>query len=239
MIPRQGAALITGGAKRLGRGMALSLAARGYDLVIHYQSSQAEAELLQAQVKDFGSSAHLLQGDLKDPHFIKSLIADAQALCPALNLLVNNASVFYPKSLEQTEPQHLDEFYDLHLKAPLLLSRDFARLCGQGQIINLLDSQILKNPINYLPYILSKKSLQDLTLLSAKALGPRIRVNGIAPGYILPPVEGNPDDSQQWLEQTPLARTGELTDITQALEMLLDQSFLTGQILWLDGGRRL
>lgn len=239
MMPRQGAALITGGARRLGRAMALCLAARGYDLVIHYNNASAEAETLQREVGDFGATAHLLQGNLADPEFMQGLVPTALAFCPNLNLLINNASVFFPKTLAETDLETLDLFLGMHLKAPLILSRDFARLCGKGQIINMVDSLALKNPTTYLPYILSKKSLVDLTELCAKALGPRIRVNGIGPGYILPPVAGNEDVGERWIKRTPLQRSGAVTDITAALEALIDTPFLTGQILWVDGGHRL
>ncbi|PKL76090.1 MAG: short-chain dehydrogenase, partial [Candidatus Melainabacteria bacterium HGW-Melainabacteria-1] len=197
------------------------------------------AQLLQREVADFGATAHLIQGDLTDKDFAQGLIKAAKVECPHLNLLINNASVFFPKTLDQTDAEVLDLFMDMHLKAPLLLTRDFARLCGSGQVINLVDSLTLQNPINYLPYILSKKSLVDLTELSAKALGPEIRVNAIAPGYILPPVEGNEDVGERWIKRTPLARSGAVTDVTDALDALLDTPFLTGQILWLDGGHRL
>lgn len=239
MMPRQGAALITGGARRLGRAMALCLAARGYDLVIHYNSAEADARLLQTQAAEFGATVHLIQGDLGDRGLMESLIAQALIKCPELNLLINNASVFFPKTLEETDIETLDLFFDMHLKAPLVLSRDFARLCGRGNIVNLVDSLTLKQPTGYLPYILSKKSLVDLTELSAKALGPAIRVNAIGPGYILPPVAGNEDVGDRWIKRTPLARSGAVTDITAALEALLDNPFLTGQVLWVDGGHRL
>lgn len=239
MSQRVGSALITGGAKRLGRAMALCLAARGYDLVIHYNSSSQDAEDLQADAAEFGATTHLLQGDLSSVDFMQSLIHSAKMQAPNLNLLINNASVFFPKTLEQTTPEDLDLFYNLHLKAPLLLSRDFARLCKQGNIINLVDTQIQSNLIEYLPYILSKRSLADLTTLSAKALGPDIRVNAIAPGHILKPVEGNPDFDQSAVNDAPLRRMGSVTDITAALESLLDNPYLTGQTLWVDGGLRL
>lgn len=241
--PRQGAALITGGAKRLGRAMALALAARGYDLVITYKSSAADAQTLQREAAEFGAAVHLIAGDLSDKAFVAELIKQAVALAPQLNLLINNASVFYPKRLDETDDDLLDLFFAMHLKAPLLLSRDFARHCAEaghsGQIINMVDSMVLKNPTTYLPYILSKKSLLDLTELSAKALGPAIRVNAIGPGYILPPVEGNDDVGEKWIRQTPLARSGAVTDIAAALYSLLDNPFLTGQVLWVDGGHRL
>lgn len=239
MMPRQGAALITGGARRLGRAMALNLAARGYDLIIHYNSAAEDAQALSEEASNFGAEVHLVQGDLSDASFMQNLLPQAKLLCPHLNLLINNASVFFPVSLAETELDTLDLFLSMHLKAPLILSRDFARLCEQGNIINMVDSLTLKNPVTYLPYILSKKALVDLTELTAKALGPQIRVNAIGPGYILPPVTGNADVGERWIKRTPLQRSGEVTDITAALNSLLDNPFLTGQILWVDGGHRL
>ncbi len=239
MMPRQGAALITGGARRLGRAMALNLAARGYDLIIHYNSAEEDAQALSEEASNFGAAVHLVQGDLSDASFMQNLLPQAKLLCPHLNLLINNASVFFPVSLAETELDTLDLFFSMHLKAPLILSRDFARLCEQGNIINMVDSLTLKNPVTYLPYILSKKALVDLTELTAKALGPQIRVNAIGPGYILPPVTGNADVGERWIKRTPLQRSGEVTDITAALNSLLDNPFLTGQILWVDGGHRL
>jgi len=239
MKARAGAALITGGAQRLGQAMALCLAARGYDLVIHYHRSEAAAHALQAEVAEFGARASLIQGDLSQRSFLEGLLQQALAAEPGLNLLINNASAFYPKTLLETDLETLDVFFDLHLKAPLVLTRDFARAGLQGQVVNLIDTQVQKYPVQYAPYILSKKALSELTLLSAKSLGPEIRVNAIAPGYILKPVAGNPDDAEHWLQRTPLQRIGQITDITQALESLLDNPFLTGQILWVDGGARL
>ncbi len=236
---RQGTALITGAARRLGRSMALSLASQGYDLILHYHQSHAEAEVLQHQLADFGATAHLVQGDLQEISFVENLIQQAHVLAPDLNLLINNASIFYPQSLIETDVATLNAFMHMHLTVPMVLSRDFAKFCQQGQIINLIDSQVAKYPTDYAPYILSKKSLMELTLLSAKSLGPAIRVNAIAPGYILPPVAGNKDDGERQIKRTPLARMGNITDITQALTTLVTQSFLTGQIMWIDGGHRL
>ena len=239
MKPREGTALITGGGRRLGQAMGLALAARGYDLIIHYRNSAEGAQQLQADAELLGSKVDLIQGDLSQRDFMETLIPKSKNLAPNLNLVINNASIFYPKSLAETDIETLDAFMDLHLKAPLILSRDFARDCGKGQIVNLVDTQVQKQPIDYLPYILSKKALTELTYLSAKSLGPNIRVNAIAPGYILPPIEGNEDQSDFWIQRAPLKRMGAVTDITAALESLLDNSFLTGQVLWVDGGFRL
>lgn len=242
--PRSGTALITGGAQRLGRAMALSLAARGYDLLLHYHHSQAEAATLAAEVKEFGAQSALLQADLSDPEAASQLLPQAQAQAPelaaGLNLLINNASIFYPCSFAETSLQELQKNFQLHFQTPFVLTQAFAAHCEAvghaGQIVNMLDTQVRKNIVSYTPYLLSKKALTDLTLLSAKALGPRIRVNGIAPGHILEPIGNNPDPSEQVRQKAPLKRTGDVTDITAALAALLDNPYLTGQILWVDGG---
>lgn len=243
MTARAGAALITGGAKRLGRAMALALAAQGYDIVLHYHRSQAEAEALVADLESFGAQVHLLQADLQDMQAVRALLPQATALAPALNVLINNASAFFPKPFADTDEALLDLFFDLHLKTPFLLTQAFAQHCQQadllGNVVNLTDIHIQKNPTDYMAYILSKKALSDFTALAAKALGPQVRVNAIAPGHILKPVEGNEDQSDRAREKAPMRRTGNVEDITQALMSLLNQSYLTGQTLWVDGGLRL
>lgn len=243
MTARAGAALITGGAKRLGRAMALSLAAQGYDVVLHYNHSQAEAEALVPDLESFGARVHVLQADLQDMAVVKSLVAQAVEKAPHLNVLVNNASAFFPTAFQDTDEALLDLFFDLHLKAPFFLTQAFAQHCQQAQIlgnvVNLTDIHIQKNPTAYMAYILSKKSLSDFTALAAKALGPQVRVNAIAPGHILKPVEGNEDQSDKAREKAPMRRTGNVEDITQALLSLLDNTYLTGQTLWVDGGLRL
>lgn len=239
MSARQGTALITGGGRRLGASMGLALASWGYDLIIHYRSSDQGAQELQAEAADFGAQAHLLQGDLSARDSLRGFMAQALELAPNLNILINNASIFYPKSLQETDEDELDKFMDIHLKAPLILSRDFARLAGRGLIVNMLDAHLQKVVPSYLPYQISKKALLELTLHCAKALGPEIRVNAIAPGHMLPPIEGNEDKGEARRAKTPLGRLGSPADITQALKTLVDSSFLTGQILWVDGGLRI
>ena len=244
MTARSGTALITGGAKRLGRAMALALAAQGYDIALHYNQSETEARELATALEKFGAQVHLFSADLRDMQAVKQLVPQVAAAATApLNVLINNASAFFPKAFEDTDEALLDLFFDLHLKAPFLLTQAFAQHCAQaeqkGNVINLTDIHIQKNPVNYMAYILSKKSLSDFTALAAKALGPQVRVNAIAPGHILKPVEGNEDQSDRAREKAPMRRTGNVEDITQALLSLLENSYLTGQTLWVDGGLRL
>jgi pteridine reductase len=230
------AALITGGARRLGQALALALAARGYDIALHYHASQAEAEALAAVLDShYGRRCVLLPGDLCSDDVMLRLIPQARAAFPDLDILINNASIYFPTPVAEVTLESFDAFHQLHVRAPFFLSQAFAQ-GGRGHIINLVDAQNRLNLPAYLPYQLSKKSLQDMTVMLAKALGPEIRVNAIAPGYILPPPAGNHDDKTHPI---PLGRTGQITDITAALYALLDQPYLTGQTLYVDGGQTL
>ncbi len=244
MTTRAGTALITGAAKRLGRAMALALAAQGYDIALHYNGSEAEALELKPALESFGATVHLLQADLRDMQAVRQLVPQAIDLATApLNVLINNASAFFPKPFAETDTELLDLFFDLHLKAPFLLTQAFAAHCQTtdvlGNVVNLTDIHIQKNPTAYMAYILSKKSLSDFTALAAKTLGPQVRVNAIAPGHILEPVAGNEDQSDVARQKAPMRRTGNVEDITEALLSLLNNSYLTGQTLWVDGGLRL
>ena len=244
MTARAGTALITGAAKRLGRSMALALAAQGYDIALHYNGSEAEAQQLKPALEVFGATVHLLQADLRDMQAVRQLVPQALAMATApLNVLINNASAFFPRSFAETDAELLDLFFDLHLKTPFLLTQAFAAHCQTadvvGNVVNLTDIHIQKNPTAYMAYILSKKSLSDFTALAAKTLGPQVRVNAIAPGHILEPVAGNEDQSEVARQKAPMRRTGTVEDITAALLSLLGNSYLTGQTLWVDGGLRL
>lgn len=232
-----GAALITGAARRLGRALALYLASRGYDIVLHCHHSRAEAEALLPCIASFARQGWVLQADLSDSHQAIPLLEAAHKVCPHLNILINNASIYYPLHFSETSPTQFDQFYQLHVKSPFFLIQAFARLCGEGLVVNLTDAQAPRP--DYFAYSLSKQGLTHLTLLAAQALGPRIRVNAIAPGHILPPITGNPESSIPRREAIPLQRKGQIEDVTAALQVLLDNPYMTGQILYVDGGLHL
>lgn len=237
MLPPSGAALITGAGRRLGRALALHLASQGYDVVIHCHHSRSEAEALLPTIESFARQGRVLQADLSDSRQAAPLLEAAHETFPHLNLLINSASVYYPLSLAETTPEQWEQFHQLHVHSPFFLTQAFARHCGQGLVVNLTDAQPPRP--DYFAYSLSKQSLTGLTLLAAQALGPEIRVNAIAPGYILPPVAGNPESSIPRREAIPLQRNGRIEDITSALQVLIDNPYLTGQILYVDGGLHL
>lgn len=237
MLEPAGAALITGGAKRLGRALVLHLASQGYDIALHCHHSRSEAEALIPIVTSFGRRCEIVMADLSLAEAAEGLVAEAFQHFPALNLLINNASAFYPVSFAETTPAQWDQFYHLHVKTPFFLIQAFARQCQTGLVVNMTDAQSPQP--DYFAYGLSKQNLGDLTRLAARSLGPKLRVNAIAPGYILAPVAGNPDNAQAIREQIPLQRTGAVQDIAQALQVFLDNPYLTGQTLFVDGGLNL
>lgn len=237
MLKPAGAALITGGAKRLGRALALHLASQGYDIALHCHHSRSEAEALIPVAASFGRRLDILTADLSQAENAETLVNQAFEHFPALNLLLNNASAFYPVSFAETTPAQWDQFYHLHVKTPFFLIQAFARRCQAGLVVNMTDAQAPQP--DYFAYALSKQNLGDLTRLAARSLGPTLRVNAIAPGYILAPVAGNPDNAADIRAQIPLQRTGAVQDITKALQVFLDNPYLTGQTLYVDGGLNL
>lgn len=231
-------ALITGGARRLGRAMSLKLASMGYDIALHYHSSDPEA--IAAEIRSKGVKCTPIRSDLSNSEAASELVALAKKNLPHLELLVNNASIFERASVLETTDALLDAHIELNLKTPYRLARDFARIAGKGRIINIIDANAVKNSSAYAAYLISKKGLLSLTTMTALEFAPHIRVNGIAPGLILPPPgEGEKYMEEAAVQRVPLKRQGRVEDITTALEYLINSEFITGQILYVDGGEHL
>jgi pteridine reductase len=232
--------LITGGARRIGRSLALALARAGHDVVIHYQRSQDEAESVREEIEALGRKAILLQADLAYPAQINTLIPRALEEGPLYGL-VNNAAVFAPLDWESTRLEDWNQHLMINLTAPFLLSQAFARTLHpgeKGRIVNLLDWRALRPGPDHLPYTISKSALVALTRSLAVALAPQINVNGLALGAILPPSGGKLDPNI--LDIVPAGRWASLDEVDQALVFLLDgPAYITGEILHVDGGRHL
>lgn len=156
-----------------------------------------------------------------------------------LEVLVNNASIFEPATIKNTEIELFDRHLAVNLKAPFFLIRDFARFVGTGNIINIIDTRMSKNDYTYAAYTLAKKSLADLTSMAALELAPDIRVNGIAPGFILAPEEASHDYLDKLKQKLPMCQQGNVKQICQAMIYLLENDFVTGQLLFVDGGQHL
>ncbi len=236
-------ALITGGAKRLGRETARLLAGRGVHLAIHYNTSRAPAEELCRELGAAGVRAVPLSGDLGKPREVETLFQEAWASMDGLDFLVNNASIFPPDRLDEMELTHLLENLRVNAWAPFLLTRAFwRRLRGtqeRGAVVNLLDTRLVGGDLAHASYHLSKAMLKELTTLTALEFAPELQVNGVAPGAVLPPENEEDAYLEKLTAELPLERRGYPGDIAEATVYLLGTSFVTGQIIFVDGGRHL
>ena len=235
-------AVVTGGARRIGASIARTLHHEGMKLVIHYHESADAARELQAELHHHRSDSVLLVGtDLLDPAKLEKLVSQATTEFGQLDVLVNNASSFYPTPIGQTTDKQWEELIGVNLKAPYFLSQAAAGALTEsnGCIINLVDIYAERPLKNYPIYNVAKAGLIGLTRTLARELGPEVRVNAVSPGAILWP-EGDVDEiaQQRLISRTPLKRTGNPTDIAQTVLFLVrDAEFLTGQIVNVDGGR--
>jgi len=239
----QPVALITGAARRIGATIARRLHQVGYRVVIHYQHSEQDAQQLAAELnQQRPDSAICLQADLCDNDALDPLALAAQQQWRRLDLLVNNASSFYPTPIAQINDADWNALIGSNLKAPLWLSKALAPMLRQqqGSIVNIVDVHAQRPLQNYPLYSIAKAGLAMLTQSLAKELAPHIRVNGVAPGPILPPegaAKRDPATEQLTLDKTLLRRYGTPDDIADTVLFLAQQSFITGQIIAVDGGK--
>jgi pteridine reductase len=237
----QKTALITGSAMRIGKSLAFHLAEKGWSLAIHYNRSEEPARLLSEDLsmKYPGQRFISLGADLASVQETQSLIPSVIEKMGVFSLLINNASVFEPASIKDTSTDFFDEQINVNFRAPYILSRDFANLCRKGSIINFVDTRITGNKSNYAAYTLSKKALWELTKMAAYELGPQIRVNAIAPGLTLAPAEKGEDYLWNLSRHIPMKRPGGMEPIIRSLDFILENEYLTGQLLFCDGGENI
>src|SRR5215471_8149927 len=240
-LPLKGqVALVTGAGKRLGRAVALRLAEEGVDVVIHYRSSQAEAQDAIKKIEKFGQRAVAIAADLSEVSEIKRLVDEAGKHFGRLDILVNSAANFLPASMVSTTEEIWDSSLDTNLRAPFFCVQAAAPWLRrtEGVIINFADNGGLLGWTGYIPHSISKAGVIMLTKVLAKALAPEVRVNAIAPGTIT--MEGDPPEWEaDFIKLAPLGRTGKPSDITDSVLFLVQSKFLTGQVLVVDGGRNL
>jgi pteridine reductase len=250
--PRGRTALVTGGAHRLGRAIAEALAGRGADVLLHYHSSGRDAAEAAAALRALGVRAETLQWDLAEIGRLASFWSRALEAAPGgrIDILINSAAVFPEDTLSGFTPQELERTLRLNTLAPLLLGRLFAASLGAGAaqggqpplpgasgvIVNLLDARMSAHMRRHATYQASKRLLADFTRLLARELAPRIRVNGVAPGLVLPPAELGTEARRRLQELNLLGRWGEPQDVARAVLFLVENDFVTGQVLFIDGG---
>lgn len=232
--------LITGAAKRLGRLFALACARAGADIVIHHGHSKEEALKVKDEIKSLGQKAHILASDFGRPAEVTRFISQANELGP-LYALVNSAAIFEPLSFNETTYEEWERHIAINLTAPFLLSQAFAKQVpenGHGRIINILDWRALRPTADHFPYTISKAALAALTQSLAVALAPRITVNGLALGAILPPSDGAAN--KDIIKNIPAGRWSQTKEVEDALLFLLTgPAYITGEIIHVDGGRHL
>ena len=232
--------LVTGGARRVGRILALACGRAGADVIIHHGRSRQDALDTQKEIASFGTQAWTLASDLSHPDEVSRLISRANELSPLYGL-VNSAAIFESLSLETTTLTDWQRHMDINLTAPFLLSQAFAQQLkagSEGRIVNIVDWRALRPGADHFPYTISKAALAALTKSLAAALAPRITVNALAFGAILPPSDRPATD--KIIENVPAHRWSKPEEIQEALIFLLSgPAYITGEIIHVDGGRHL
>ena len=232
-------ALVTGAARRLGAATALALARHGVNVVVHYRSSASEAEQVADAVRRLGPKAWTCPADLAHGEEAGRLFAQARDLAGPIDLLVNNAGIFAAGGLTEFTPDELHANVDVNAMAPLLLAREFAGQGREGVIVNFLDARVVDYDGAHVAYHLSKRMLFSLTRMMALEFAPRVRVNAVAPGLILPPEGEDAAYLERMASTNPLNRHGDAAHVTEAVLFLLRNDFVTGQVVFVDGGRHL
>jgi len=232
--------LITGGARRLGRVFALATARAGANIVLHYSSSPDLAEDVAAEIRSIGRKVVITRADFSNPAGVEEWSTTVWNLTP-IDAIVNNAAIFEPLSFEHTSLEEWQRHLNINLTVPFLLSKTFSAHLPQdkfGRIVNILDWRALRPGTDHFPYTISKAALASLTKSLAQALAPRITVNGIALGAILPPSDHTMQTNL--LASVPAGRWADLDEVEQTLLFLLTgPSYITGEVIHLDGGRHL
>lgn len=246
-----GRALVTGGARRLGRAMALYLAGRGYAVAVHYATSEDEAQSVAREARALGVGAAALGADLLDEDAADALVGRAaEALGGPLTVLVNNASIFEYDSLFTATRESWNLHIGSNLRAPFQLMQRFAQDCPRadrgagepratGLVVNMIDQRVLKPTPEFMTYSLAKAGLWALTRTAAQALAPDIRVNAIGPGPTLQGARQTAEHFRRQRAATILERGAEPSDVTAALGFFLDSPAVTGQLICVDGGQHL
>ena len=235
---------ITGAAKRIGKEIALTFKELGWNIIIHYNSSKSDADNLADQInKDNPNSAKTVQGNLDVKEDVQKIINEVNNSFPSIDLLINNASTFYPTPIDEISEDHWEKLIGSNLKGPLFLIQGLKEKLkkSNGSIINITDTNLTKGVANYSIYSAAKAGLEAITKGLARELAPEIKVNAIAPGAMLEPpdVTWTEEQKNKVIENIPLKRMGSEKDIANAVKFLANSEYITGQTIKVDGGRSL
>lgn len=233
--------LITGGAKRVGKAIALALAEEGAKFVINFRSSEKEAKETKKDLESLGADVYLIRGDLTKVEKAHEVVDKTVEHFGRIDVLVNNAALFYKTPIFDVQGKDWDAFFNINLKAVFFTSQRAAKYMlekGDGKIINIADWAGIRPYTDYIPYCVSKGGVITLTKALARTLAPKIQVNAVAPGPVMVPDDLPEDEKREILEKTPLKRFGSPRDIAEAVKFLITGTdFATGTILLVDGGR--
>ncbi len=240
MIELEGkTALVTGGGKRLGAAIVRDLAGRGVRVAIHYHAAHAEAGALAASLQAMGREAWTFRADLSDAEQAESLFERVWEATGGIDFLINNASIFPEGTLDGLRLDTLLPNLQVNALAPFVLCRKLAAQASKTTVVNLLDARITDNDRGHVPYHLSKRMLYSLTRMMAVEYAPGLRVNAVAPGLILPPAGKDENYLAALAHTNPLEQYGCAEDVAEAVAFLLRSDFITGQTVFVDGGRHL
>ena len=235
---------ITGAAKRIGKEIALCVSEMGWNIIIHYNSSKNDAQVLADEINGINpDSAITVQGNLDVKEDVEKVINEVRDAFPTIDLLINNASTFYPTPIEDISEEHWDKLVGSNLKGPLFLIKGLKDKLkeSKGSILNITDTNLSKGVANYSIYSAAKAGLESITKGLARELAPDIKVNAIAPGAMLEPpdVTWTEEQKSKVISSIPLNRMGSEKDISEAVKFLAKSNYITGQIIKVDGGRSL
>ncbi|MFL2735191.1 MAG: pteridine reductase [Gammaproteobacteria bacterium] len=235
---------ITGAAKRIGKEIALSFKELGWNIIIHYNSSKEDALNLAKEINNANkNTAITVQGNLDVKEDVNAIIKEVLDAFPSIDLLINNASTFYPTPIDDISEEHWEKLVGSNLKGPLFLIQGLKQKLkeSKGSIINITDTNLSKGVANYSIYSAAKAGLESITKGLARELAPEIKVNAIAPGAMLEPpdVTWTEEQKSKVIESIPLKRMGSEKDIAEAVNFLAHSQYITGQIIKVDGGRSL
>ena len=236
--------LITGAAKRIGKEIALTFSHMGWNIIIHYNSSKQDAQDLADQINSHNpNSAKIIQANLDISSDVQRLVDESKLCFDSIDVLVNNASTFYPTPIDEISEEHWDRLIGSNLKGPLFLIQGLKDklIESRGSIVNITDTNLSKGVANFSIYASAKGGLESITKVLARELAPEVNVNAIAPGAMLEPpdVTWTDEQKEKVIANIPLKKMGSEKDIANTVKFVVSSKYMTGQVIKVDGGRSL